>query len=106
MRYAITQSKKLEKYLGDGTVSADNNAAERSIKNIVLGRKNFLFFGSGQGGERAAVIYTLLQSAKLNGVNPQTWLAYVIENIADTKMTELDKLLPWYFEPEKMSGPV
>lgn len=99
MSYAITQLDKLGKYLGDGRLAIDNNASERAVKNIILGRKNFLFFGSDASGENAAVIYTLIETAKLNGVNPQAWLSHVIETIGDAKQTQLDHLLPWNWKP-------
>ena len=70
MNYTITQLDKLRKHLSDGRLSIDNNASERAVKSIILGRKNFLFFGNGRAGEQAAVIYTLIETAKLNGVNP------------------------------------
>lgn len=99
MSYAITQLDKLRKYLSDGRLAIDNNVSERAVKNIILGRKNFLFFGSDAGGDHAAVIYTLIETAKLNGVNPQTWLTHVIETIGDCKQTRLDHLLPWNLKP-------
>ena len=77
--YAITQMAKLEKYLDDGRLSIDNNASERAVKNIVLGRKNFLFFGSDAGGDNAAIIYTLIETAKLNKINSEAWLTHVIQ---------------------------
>ena len=64
-------------------------------KNIILGRKNFLFFGNDRAGDHAAILYTLIETAKLNSVNSQAWLAHVIETIGDAKQTQLDHLLPW-----------
>jgi transposase len=72
-----------------------NNAAERVLRGIALGRKSWLFAGSDRGGERAAVMLTLIHTAKLNGVDPQAWLADVLARIADHKITELTALLPW-----------
>ena len=95
MGYAINQMKHLRHYLDDGRLAVDNNAAERAVKNIVLGRKNYLFFGSDHAGERAAVIYTLIETAKLNRINPQAWLTDVIATIGECKQTNLDHLLPW-----------
>ena len=100
MRYAITRLKKLEVYLENGCLEIDNNAAERSMKNLAVGKKNYLFAGSDKGGERAATIYSLIETAKLNGVNPQSWLTHVINNIQDYPNKKIDDLLPWKWMPE------
>ncbi len=97
MRYAITRLKRLEVYLTDGRLSLDNNPAERCMRPIALGRKNFMFYGSDKGGERAAAAYTLLETAKLNGLNPQAYLTWVLETIADHPINRIDELLPWNF---------
>ena len=76
-----------------------NNAAERALRCIPLGRKAWLFCGSDRGGQRAAVIYTLIQTAKLNDVDPQAWLADVLARIADHPASQLDQLLPWNWAP-------
>ena len=89
--------RKLRLYLGHGCLVADNNAAERAMKPIALGRKNFLFVGSAGGGKAAAIAYTLIGSAKLNGVDPQAWLTDVLSRIADHKITRIDELLPWRY---------
>ena len=73
----------------------DNNAAERALRAVALGRKNFLFAGSDAGGDRAAAIYSLVGSAKLNDLDPEAYLRFVIERIADYRISELDDLLPW-----------
>lgn len=99
--YAITQMTKLEKYLDDGRLAIDNNASERAVKNIVLGRKNFLFFGSDAGGANAAIIYTLIETAKLNMINSEAWLTQVIQTIGDCKQTQLDHLLPWNWKADQ-----
>jgi transposase len=99
MRYAITRMKRLKVYLEDGRLEIDNNIAERSVRGIALGKKNYLFAGSDKGGEHGAVIYTLIETAKLNGVDPQAWLAHVIENIAGHSITRIDDFLPWNFRP-------
>ena len=75
----------------------DNNSAERSIRCVALGRKNFLFVGSKGGGEAAAIAYTLIETAKLNGVDSQAWLTWVLAQIADHKITRLDELFPWRY---------
>ncbi|WP_155644860.1 IS66 family transposase, partial [Erythrobacter donghaensis] len=86
-------------FLDDGRICLTNNAAERALRCIPLGRKAWLFCGSDRGGQRAAVIYTLIQTAKLNDVDPQAWLADVLARIADHPVTTLDQLLPWNWAP-------
>ncbi len=86
----------LIRYASDGRIEIDNNAAERALRAVALGRKNFLFAGSDAGGERAAAIYSLVGSAKLNGLDPEAYLRFVIERIADYRISELDDLLPWH----------
>jgi hypothetical protein len=76
-----------------------NNAAERGLRCILLGRKAWLFCGSDRGGQRAAIISTLIQTARLNDVDPQGWLADVLARIADHPATRLDELLPWNWAP-------
>lgn len=95
MRYAITRMKRMKAYLKDGRLELDNNIAERSVRGVAVGKKNYLFAGSDNGGESAAVIYSLVETAKLNGVDPHAWLAHVIANIADHPMKQIDDLLPW-----------
>ena len=75
----------------------DNNTAERSMRAIALGRKNYLFMGSEGGGRSAAIAYTLIETAKLNGVDPQAWLTDVLGRIADHKINRIDELLPWRY---------
>jgi hypothetical protein len=77
----------------------DNNIVEREIRPVALGKKNYMFAGSDAGGERAAAMYSLLNSAKLNGLNPEAYLRHVLERIADTKITQVDALLPWNVAP-------
>jgi hypothetical protein len=98
IRYAATRMKRMSVYLEDGRLELDNNIAERSVRAIAVG-KNYLFAGSDAGGESAAVIYTLIETAKLNGAEPQAWLAHVIENIADHPMKKIDDLLPGTSRP-------
>ena len=85
---------KLRPYLDHGFLEADNNSAERSMKPIALGRKNSLFVGSEGGGKSAAIAYTLIETAKLNGVDPQAWLTDVLGRIAGHKINRIDDLLP------------
>jgi len=102
IRYAVTRLKRLEVYLTDGRLAIDNNPAERCMRPIALGRKNFLFYGSDKGGERAAAAYTLLETAKLNGINPQAYLTWVFEVIADHPINRVDDLLPWNFTENRL----
>ena len=95
IRYALSRWKALTRYLTDGRLEMSNNAAERAMKPPVLGRKNYLFCGSDAGGQRAACMYTIIESAKMNGVNPQTYLADVLNRIADHPIRQIDDLLPW-----------
>ena len=83
------------RFLNDGRVYLTNNAPERALRCVPLGRKAWLFCGSDRGGQRAAVLYTLIQSARLNYVDPQAWLAHVVARIADHPVRQLDQLLPW-----------
>jgi transposase len=97
IRYALARMRKLRPYLEHGCLEADNNAAERAMKPIALGRKNYLFVGSAGGGRSAAIAYTLIETAKLNGVDPQAWLTDVLSRIADYKIARIDELLPWRY---------
>ncbi len=95
MDYMLKRWSAFARFLDDGRICLTNNAAERGLRGIALGRKSWLFAGSDRGGERAAVIYTLIASAKLNGVDPQAWLADVLARINDHKIKDLAALLPW-----------
>lgn len=95
IRYALSRWAALTRYRDDGRVEIDNNTAERALRAVALGRKNWLFAGSDDGGDRAAAIYTLIGTAKLNGLNPETYLRYVLERIADHPINRIEELLPW-----------
>jgi transposase len=95
IRYALSRWRALTRYVDDGQLEIDNNAAERALRVVALGRKNFLFAGSDSGGERAAAIYSLLGSAKLNGLDPEIYLHEVLERIADHPISRINDLLPW-----------
>jgi len=97
IRYGVTRLKRTRPYLDDGRLSIDNNAAERGMRAIAVGRKNYLFMGSDNGGKSAAVAYTLIETAKLNGVDPQAWLTDTLACIADHKINRIDELLPWRY---------
>ena len=99
VRYALTRLKRLEVYLDDGRLEIDNNAAERSVRGVCLGKKNWLFAGSDAGGANAASVATLIETAKLNGVDPEAWLTHVLTVIADHPVNRIGELLPWNFQP-------
>jgi transposase len=98
--YMLTRWGTFTRFLDDGRICLTNNAAERALRGLALGRKSWLFAGSERGAERAALMYTLIQTAKLNYVDPQAWLADVLGKIADTAQTRLAELLPWNWRPE------
>lgn len=95
IRYTLSRWPALTRYRDDGHLEIDNNAAERALRAVALGRKNYLFAGSDAGGERAANIYSLIGTAKLNGINPEAYLRHVLERIAEHPINKLDELLPW-----------
>jgi len=95
--YMLTRWPAFTAFLRDGRICLTNNAAERALRGIALGRKAWLFAGSDRGGERAAVVYSLIATAKLNDVDPQAWLADVLARIADHPIRRLDELLPWHW---------
>lgn len=93
--YSLSNWRALNRFAGDGRIEADNNIAERALRAVAIGRKNYLHFGSDGGGESAAVIYTLLGTARLNDINPQAYLRHVLERIADHPINRVGELLPW-----------
>lgn len=99
IRYGLSRWRALTRYTENGMLEIDNSAAERALRAVALGRKNFLFVGSDCGGERAAAMYTLIGSAKLNGLDPELYLRTVLATIADHPISHIDELLPWNFAP-------
>src|ERR1022692_1599018 len=99
IRYALGLWPALTRYCADGRLEIDNNAAERALRVVALGRKNYLFAGSDTGGERAASIYSLIGSAKLNGLDPEAYLREVLTRIADHPVNRIADLLPWNISP-------
>jgi hypothetical protein len=99
MDYMLKRWPAFTRFLDDGRICLSNNAAERALRGIALGRKSWLFAGSDRGGQRAAAMYTLIVTAKLNNVDPQAWLADILARIADHPAHRIDQLLPWNWQP-------
>jgi len=95
IHYALGRWTPLMRYCDDGRLEIDNNAAERALRAVALGRKNFLFLGSNSGGDRAAAMYSLIGTAKLNGIDPEAYLSAVLARIADHPINRIEELLPW-----------
>lgn len=95
MNYSLERWAALTRFLDDGRVCLSNNAAERALRGIAAGSRNWTFAGSDSGGRRAAAIYTLIETAKLNDVDPRAWLADALARIADHPASRIAELLPW-----------
>ncbi len=100
IRYSLGRWPALTRYRDDGRLEIDNNAVERELRAVALGRKNYLFAGSDAGGERAAAMYSLINTAKLNGLDPEAYLREVLAKIAEHPINQVDQLLPWMLQPE------
>ena len=100
IRYALSRWEALCRFRDDGCAELDNNAAERALRSIALGRKNHLFAGADTGGERAAGIYSLIGTAKLIGFDPEAYLRYVLERIAEHPINRIEDFLPWNVAPK------
>lgn len=103
INYMLSRWDGFTRFLTDGRVCLSNNAAERALRGIALGRKAWLFCGSDRGGERAAVMYSLLATAKMNDIDPQAWLADVLARLAGHPAHRLDELLPWNWHGKGIS---
>ena len=104
MDYMLKRWPAFARFIDDGRICMTNNAAERALRGVAIGRKAWLFAGSDRGGERTAAIYTLIVTAKLNGLDPRAWLADVLRRINDHPASRLDALLPWNLQTTAMSG--
>lgn len=104
IRYTLSRWTALTHYVADGRLEMSNNAAERGIRPLALGRKNYLFCGSDAGGQRAACLYTIVETCKMNGINPEAYLASILARIADHPSRQIDDLLPWRWTPSQTAG--
>ena len=98
IKYALARLPKARPYLHHGFLEFDNNTAKRAVRPITLGRKNYLFIGSEVGGKSVAIAYTLIETAKMNKVNPEAWLAWVLERIQDHPANRIDDLMSWAYQ--------
>jgi transposase len=103
INYMLRRWEAFTRFLADGRVCLSNNAAERALRCVPLGRKSWLFCGSDRGGQRAAIAYSLIQTCRLNDVDPQAWLADILARIADHPVSRLDELLPWNWRVSRLA---
>ena len=98
-RYMLTRWTALTRAFNDGRIALDNNPAERALRSVAIGRKNYLFASSDRGAERAAALYSLIETAKLNDLDPEAYLRDVLSRIAEHPSSKLSELLPWCWTP-------
>jgi transposase len=101
MDYVLKRWTSFTRFLDDGLICQSNNSAKRALRGIALGRKAWLFAGSDRGGQRAAMMYSLIVTAKMNDIDPQAWLTDILGRIADHPVQKLDALLPWSWQPRE-----
>ena len=102
--YSLKRWAALTRFLDDGRLCMSNNAAERELRAIAVGRRNWTFAGSDEGGRRAAALYTLIATAKLNDIDPQAWLADVLARLPDHPAKRIQELLPWHWRPQNIAA--
>jgi transposase len=105
IRYMLERWQALTRYVDDGRIEIDNNIAERALRTVALGRKNWLHCGSDTGGERAAAMYSLIGSAKMSGIDPFVYLRHVLTHIADHPIKRITEMLPWNVAQELATSP-
>jgi transposase len=103
INYSLNRWTAFTRFLDDGRVCLSNNAAERALRGIAIGRKNWTFAGSDAGGDRAAAVYTLIETCKMNDVDPQAWLADVLARLPDHPASRVAELLPWTWKATQQS---
>jgi hypothetical protein len=106
MDYMLNRWPAFARFLTDGRICLTNNAAERALRTMALGRKSWLFAGSDRGGERAAMMYSLITTAKMNNVDPQAWLADILARIASHPVHRIEELMPWNWIAPQNHNPV
>jgi len=104
INYTLDRWTAFTRFLDDGRICLSNNAAERAVRGVALGRKNWTFAGSDEGGRRAAAVYSLIETCKLNDVDPQAWLAYVLAKLPDHRANKIDELLPWRWKAAQQAA--
>jgi transposase len=102
--YSLNRWSGLTRFLDDGRLCMSNNAAERALRCVAVGRHNWTFAGSDEGGRRAAAIYTLIETAKLNDIDPRAWLADVLARLPDHPVRRIGELLPWYWQAQNAAA--
>jgi len=104
MDYSLKRWTAMTRFLDDGRICMSNNAAERAVRGIAVGRRNWTFCGSDTGGSRAAAIYTLIETCKLNSVDPRAWLADILRRLPEHPQSRLNELLPWIWKRARQAA--